>query len=232
MAEKSSVPNEPRKLYKSRKDKIIDGVCAGFAEYFGIDVTIIRVLWLASLLAGGLGFWAYVAAMLLVPKNPAHKKLEDTQKAKHHPGMIGGALLIILGVLLLSDRWDIFQPWHFPHRFMRWGGPFWSFGDLFPYLIVAAGIAYLVYALKHKSTEENSEAAAIAVSSEDDHNTRLRRSISERWLGGVLGGIALHFHVDPVIVRLAFIAAALVTHPVFFALVYVGLWAAVPEEQL
>jgi len=231
MTREKTATDEPRKLYKSRRDKYVDGVCAGFSDYFGIDVTLVRVVWLASLFAGGLGFWAYVAAMIFMPKNPEHEILTESEKKKHHPGYIWGAALIVFGVLLLSDRWDMFQPWNLHHRFMRWGLPYWSLGDIFPFLLVAGGIAYLFYAMHHKSRDAGSDTLQddLTVSGEE---RRFRRTVKDRWLGGVLNGLAVYLNVDVVIVRIAFIAVAAVSHPFFLALVYIGLWVAVPEETL
>ncbi len=50
--------------------KRIAGVCAGFARYFGVDVTLMRILWLAAaILSGGLGVIVYLAAWLIMPKD-------------------------------------------------------------------------------------------------------------------------------------------------------------------
>jgi phage shock protein PspC (stress-responsive transcriptional regulator) len=58
-----------KKLTKSASNKMICGVCAGIANYFGIDPTIIRVLWvLASLFtAGFLGIVAYIIMAVIIP---------------------------------------------------------------------------------------------------------------------------------------------------------------------
>ena len=45
------------------------GVCAGFARYFDMDVTLMRILWLVGALATGVGFFAYLIAWLLMPKD-------------------------------------------------------------------------------------------------------------------------------------------------------------------
>ena len=59
-----------KKLYKSNKDKKLDGVCAGFAEYFNIDPTLVRLLWVAFSLAGGAGVLFYLIAALVMPRRP------------------------------------------------------------------------------------------------------------------------------------------------------------------
>lgn len=59
----------PKKLYRSR-NKWIAGVAGGIAEYFNLDPTIVRVIWLILALAYGAGILAYIIAWLLVPQNP------------------------------------------------------------------------------------------------------------------------------------------------------------------
>jgi phage shock protein PspC (stress-responsive transcriptional regulator) len=56
-----------KKLYRSRTDRKLWGVCGGLAKYFNIDPTIIRVLAVASLFVGSLGFWIYIIMALVVP---------------------------------------------------------------------------------------------------------------------------------------------------------------------
>ena len=58
------------KLYKSNQNKIIDGVCAGIAEYFGIDPTLIRLGWVLFCAMGGSGFLAYIIAAIIIPRRP------------------------------------------------------------------------------------------------------------------------------------------------------------------
>lgn len=60
-----------KRLYRSTTDFKISGVCGGLAEYFNIDPTIIRVIFLILLLPGGLpGFIPYVILWIAVPLNP------------------------------------------------------------------------------------------------------------------------------------------------------------------
>ncbi len=60
----------PKKLYRSRTDRKIWGVCGGLAKYFDIDPTIVRVIAVASLFAGTLGFWIYIIMAIVVPLEP------------------------------------------------------------------------------------------------------------------------------------------------------------------
>jgi len=59
-----------KKLYRSRKDSKIAGVCGGIAEYFDVDPTIIRLLALLTIFFGGGGIIAYIIAWIIIPLEP------------------------------------------------------------------------------------------------------------------------------------------------------------------
>ena len=59
---------EGKKLVKSN-NAMISGVAAGVAEYFGIDTTIVRIIWAASIFFAGFGFWVYIICLFIMPKN-------------------------------------------------------------------------------------------------------------------------------------------------------------------
>jgi phage shock protein C len=59
-----------KKLYRSRKDSKIAGVCGGIAEYFNVDPTIIRLLAVLTIFFGGGGIVAYIIAWLIIPLEP------------------------------------------------------------------------------------------------------------------------------------------------------------------
>jgi phage shock protein C len=58
---------EPRKLYRSRNQRMLAGICGGLAEYFNVDATLIRVLFLVLAVFGGTGLVIYVVMWLIVP---------------------------------------------------------------------------------------------------------------------------------------------------------------------
>ena len=62
--------NNNRHLYRSREERIIAGVCGGLADYFGLDVSRLRVALLIMILLGGLSIWVYIILWLVVPQNP------------------------------------------------------------------------------------------------------------------------------------------------------------------
>ena len=61
---------EPRKLFRSRTDRSIAGICGGLAEFFGLDVSLIRIATLILILFSGLSIWVYIILWLIVPKAP------------------------------------------------------------------------------------------------------------------------------------------------------------------
>jgi phage shock protein C len=58
---------EPRKLYRSRNRRMVAGVCGGLADYFDIDPTVIRVLFLILAVFGGSGLVVYLVMWIVVP---------------------------------------------------------------------------------------------------------------------------------------------------------------------
>ncbi len=57
-----------RRVYLSDTNRKIAGVCGGLGEYFGIDPTVIRILWVLSVFLDGLGLIAYIIAWIVMPR--------------------------------------------------------------------------------------------------------------------------------------------------------------------
>lgn len=57
-----------KKLTKSRTNRKLAGVCGGIAEFFDVDVTVIRILWVLATFLGGSGLLAYIICALLMPE--------------------------------------------------------------------------------------------------------------------------------------------------------------------
>jgi phage shock protein PspC (stress-responsive transcriptional regulator) len=85
----------PRRLYRSRSDRVIGGVCAGIARYFNIDPVIVRIAAVALVFVGGAGLVAYVAALLLIPNEGE----DGAPVAGPRRWMvIGGAILLVCAI--------------------------------------------------------------------------------------------------------------------------------------
>ena len=59
--------NQPKRLYRSKSNKVIAGVCGGIGEYFNVDPVIVRLLWVLLVLGYGFGILAYLIAWLIIP---------------------------------------------------------------------------------------------------------------------------------------------------------------------
>jgi phage shock protein C len=62
-----------KRLYRSGNERILGGVCGGIGEYFGVDPTLIRLLWVLFSLAYGMGILLYIIVWVIVPRNPRHR---------------------------------------------------------------------------------------------------------------------------------------------------------------
>ena len=63
-----AAPKTEKKLVRPQGDKWIAGVCQGFAQYFGIDVTLVRLVWLATVILAGTGILVYIICWIVMPK--------------------------------------------------------------------------------------------------------------------------------------------------------------------
>jgi len=59
-----------RKLYRSKTNRQVAGVCGGLAEHFNVDATLVRVLFVVLAVLGGSGLLLYVAMWVIIPKEP------------------------------------------------------------------------------------------------------------------------------------------------------------------
>jgi phage shock protein C len=75
-----------KKLYRSRDNKVLAGVCGGIGEYFEIDPVIIRLIWIVLTMIWGFGLFLYIIAIFLIPLEPKEIKIQDvgttTQESK------------------------------------------------------------------------------------------------------------------------------------------------------
>ncbi|MBI4734103.1 MAG: PspC domain-containing protein, partial [Rubrobacteridae bacterium] len=96
---------EPKRLYRSRTNKVIGGVAGGLGDYLEIDPVIIRIAWVLLAILGGAGVLAYIVALIVVPEEPKSKtepaapentssKVSDTADVSRHLGLIVGAVLV------------------------------------------------------------------------------------------------------------------------------------------
>jgi phage shock protein C len=77
-------------LLRRRDGRMLAGVCAGVADYLGLDVTLVRVIWaVVSVITGGAGVLAYLAAWLIVPDEDQQSSIAENvvgKKQDSYPG--------------------------------------------------------------------------------------------------------------------------------------------------
>ncbi|VVB89174.1 PspC domain protein [uncultured archaeon] len=123
------------RIFKSKTDSIIDGVCGGLAEYFGIDSLIVRLVFVALFFIGGIGLILYIVLMIIMPNadksdlSPKETIQDNVQnitervkeageglgtafskdnEEKHskHAGWLG-IFLILIGIIFLLDNFNM-----------------------------------------------------------------------------------------------------------------------------
>ena len=228
-----SSKNGTKKFYKSRKDRMIDGVCSGLADYLGIDPVIVRVLWLLSIFLNGLGAVAYILAMIIVPANPEHKNLKKGETRKNNPALIWGIILIVIGFIILYDKWDFHYRWGRPiHFFMRpWWGISWD--AVWPLILIALGVVYIVFIIR----KDKNNGKVVNNSSNKTRNLKidtghkLYRTPRNKVIGGVCGGFAQYINTDPTIIRIGYVVLTLITNIIVGIVIYVVLFMILPEAE-
>jgi len=219
-----------RRLYKSRRNRMIDGICGGIAEYFDFDPTVVRILWVLVTLLGGSGFFLYIAAMIIMPVNPDDIGVQSASspvyKKEGDKRRFWGIILVLIGafVLMLNLGWIADFSW-------------WSLSRtvVFPVLLVLLG-AVLIYThtrrqqqpLSSSSEPQSTETAGQPVPPMP--MKELRRSITDKKLFGVCGGIAAYFNIDSTIVRILYIFLVLASFG-WGLLLYIILGIVMPEDK-
>lgn len=73
--------SNPKRLYRSRREKVFGGVCAGIAEYFNIDPTFVRLAFVLGFFMGfGMTLIVYIICWLVVPLAPIDQTSNETKK--------------------------------------------------------------------------------------------------------------------------------------------------------
>lgn len=104
-----------RRLYRSRNDAFLLGVCGGLGKYFGVDSNIIRLAFVLLAVWNGLGVLLYLATVLIVPEEPLPEPTpvppspNPGQDETRRMRMLGW-LLVLGGVYLLLRTHPLFRP--------------------------------------------------------------------------------------------------------------------------
>ena len=221
VVKKSEKPSQSdvKKLYKSQRDRMIGGVCGGISEYLNIDSTIVRIVFVIMAFFGGSGIIIYIAGLLIFPDNENAQAAYVKKEKKSNAGF-WGALLIILGlVLLISD----FGFRGMNHMWM-WHG---YRGMFIPIIVIALG-AWLLF--RPSNGRAKSGDSTDDESNDSEGSVKLIRSIHDRKISGVCGGMGEYFKIDSTIIRILWIIGTLATGG-FGLLAYVILIIVLPESS-
>jgi len=145
------------RLYRSRTDRFLGGVCGGLGKYLGIDPTITRLIFLILLFTQGFGFLIYIILWILLPveggTEPSSANVgdrigegmkgvgEDLRQVAQTPhpqaGLWFGAGLIVLGVVLFIERLGDALGFGWLTQWINWS-------TLWPVLLIAIGAALII----------------------------------------------------------------------------------------
>lgn len=147
-----------KKLYRDENRKVIAGVCAGLADYFSIDVTIVRLIFVLTLIYHGGGTLAYIVLWIVMPRRNTvlnepivdytvsdesrpFQSVNQNFKVNNNKNVvqIGGIVLILLGMFFLLDQMDIIPYW-------------FNFEQFWPVILVVIGLV-LIFRPKNKTIE-------------------------------------------------------------------------------
>ncbi len=214
---------EQKRLYRSGKDHILGGVCAGLAEYLNIDAVLVRVLWLVSVMFNGIGLLAYLLCLFFIPMNPEHAALPESERKKSgQTGLFVGIAFVVFGFMFLFFN---IAGHHFFWFDWCWFG-FWPFrwNYIWPLFIIGFGVWYIIYSLR-KDKEQNGENQTIL------GTMRFYRKKENRMISGVCSGLAEYWNIDVTLVRIGLVVLTLVTHVFMGIALYVALVFIIPEKE-
>jgi phage shock protein C len=125
-----------RKLYRSRTNSMIAGVCGGLGEYLSVDPTILRVVAVLLIFAKGIGLLAYLIGWVIIPRRPVMEAEVVAPEKSEFNRLLPGLALILIGLIFLLNN---LIPW-------------FRFGYLWPLVLIVLGVALLIKSQKGESS--------------------------------------------------------------------------------
>lgn len=148
---------ENKKLERNPMNKVVGGVCSGLADYFNLDVALVRVAFVIAALFASFGFWLYIILWIVLPENKLDINFQtssnnetrqtsgDTQQSKEvdnrskkSASLFAGILIILIGLIFLINN---FIP-------ISWVWKLW------PLILVVIGVVMIVNASKKGADNE------------------------------------------------------------------------------
>ena len=146
---------ENRKLRRNPMNRVIGGVCSGLADFFGVDVALMRIAFVIAFLFASFGFWLYIILWIVLPENgqqttdngqqsfgqsqgqsqgqsPQSESVSVSKSESKVKSIFAGAFIILIGLLFLVNN---FIP-------INWVWKLW------PLILVAIGVVMIVTARK------------------------------------------------------------------------------------
>jgi len=210
---------------------VFAGVCGGFAEYFDVDPIIMRIIFILLVLFGGSGILLYIAAIIIIPKEPyeipgtTQQVASPAEPIKRQPANSRnwfGYILISIGAILLFANLGIFDFFDVLSD---------AFEFVFPVLLILLGMAIIYY---RQSTGSNGQNPVNTQTGDGDRETprtyrQFRRSYTDKKFAGVCGGLAKYFDIDPSIMRMLYVILCLASFGAGLVL-YIILTLVVPYD--
>jgi phage shock protein PspC (stress-responsive transcriptional regulator) len=215
---------EPKRLYRSRTNSVVAGVCGGLGEFLGIDPALIRLLWLIAIFLGGAGVLAYIVLALVIPEesdeHSRNKQIASGWGAgwqrginNSNVGWLLGLILIAVGGVLLLGNLNlvpdfVYRLWHVFWR-VFWPAVLIALG-----IIVITGLGGSAWRQRHGWSTK----------------LPLRRS-RDRMVAGVCGGLAEYLGVDATLVRVLWVFGTLLSVGIIGGIAYLVLMVLMPEPD-
>jgi len=198
-----------QRITRSQSDRLLTGVCGGVADYFSIDPTMVRLIWIFFTLFGGSGLLAYIIATLLIPDSNSQERYFKLDSLKSNP--LWGVLFIFSGLILFLQ---------YDHIFYLFWASFWgNFINIsIAFVLLGIGI-YLLYNRQSQIKSNNKNVLG----------NPLHLSIDDKKFAGVCGGLGESLVIDPNIVRVLWVFGTFMSIGVG-VLLYIILALILPEK--
>ncbi|GAB4176899.1 MAG: hypothetical protein Kow00108_12320 [Calditrichia bacterium] len=207
-----------KKLYRSKNDRVLAGVCGGLADYFEIDANLIRFLFIVFIFFSGIGLLLYIASIFIIPEEEtdapvdepvvgnAENKIAKTIKSVKFWGYV----FVFAGLLLLLEVAGIFDYWIFTKL---------NFSMVLGLIFLAIGLYLLYFRKDNEDIQQELE----------DVKKKFHKNKHDKIIAGVCSGLAETYKVDVSIMRILWVILAIVSSGIFI-LIYLVLAIFLPVK--